>query len=284
MTSSSRLVVPRGRPRVVRVVTQSLCPLRVEFCQSLKVLILSACDVNLADMGTMADLTWPEVGERAAAGAILAVPVGATEQHGPHLPLSTDTDIAAALCARLAAVRADVLVAPAIPYGSSGEHAGFAGTLSIGQAALELLIVELCRSATDTFDRVLVVSGHGGNLEPLRRAEELLRRESRDVRVHLPSYRGGLHAGRAETALQLALRPDVVRADRAETGDTRSLAELLPLLRAGGVRAVSPNGVLGDPTGAHAEEGRALLAQLTDDLIERTRHWWPVAAPKGLCS
>src|SRR5258708_30811265 len=99
----------------------------------------------------VADLTWPEGGERAAAGVILAVPVGATEQHGPHLPLSTDTVIAVALCTRLAALRPDVLVAPAIPYGSSGEHAGFPGTMSIRQAALELLIVELCPSATDTF-------------------------------------------------------------------------------------------------------------------------------------
>src|SRR5690242_17460674 len=101
----------------------------------------------------VADLTWPEAGEHAsAADALLAVPVGSTEQHGPHLPLSTDTDLAVALCAGLAGRRSGVLVAPAIPYGSSGEHAGFPGTLSIGQRALELLIVELCRSATATFE------------------------------------------------------------------------------------------------------------------------------------
>ncbi|WP_067477460.1 mycofactocin biosynthesis peptidyl-dipeptidase MftE, partial [Nocardia amamiensis] len=155
----------------------------------------------------LADLTWPEAGERAAAGAVLAIAVGATEQHGPHLPLSTDTDIAGELCARLAAARSDVLVGPAIPYGASGEHAGFPGTLSIGQAALELLVVELCRSATDTFGRILLVNWHGGNVEPLRRAEDLLRAESRDVRVYLPRFDGDLHAGRSETALQLALAP-----------------------------------------------------------------------------
>ena len=80
----------------------------------------------------LADLSWPEIGQRAAAGAVLAVPVGSTEQHGPHLPLSTDTDIAVALCDRLAAARPDVLAAPPVGYGSSGEHAGFPGTLSIG--------------------------------------------------------------------------------------------------------------------------------------------------------
>ncbi|ONM50195.1 mycofactocin biosynthesis peptidyl-dipeptidase MftE [Nocardia donostiensis] len=223
----------------------------------------------------VADLTWPEAGEHS--GAILAVPVGATEQHGPHLPLSTDTDVAVALCTRLAALRPDVFVAPAVAYGASGEHAGFPGTLSIGRAALELLIVELCRSATDTFPRVLIVSGHGGNLDPLRAAVDLLRTESRDVRMYLPNYAGDAHAGRSETSLQLALAPHRVQADRAEAGDTRPLGQLLPLLRSGGVRAVSPNGVLGDPTGATAEEGAALLNQLTTDLTSAVRHWWPDA-------
>ncbi|MGH3398344.1 MAG: creatininase family protein, partial [Streptosporangiaceae bacterium] len=101
----------------------------------------------------LAGLTSPEVAELAAAGALLAVPVGSTEQHGPHLALSTDTDLAVALCARLARARSDVVVAPALHYGSSGEHQDFAGTLSIGQAALELVLVELGRSATQTFRR-----------------------------------------------------------------------------------------------------------------------------------
>ncbi|MFI9408911.1 mycofactocin biosynthesis peptidyl-dipeptidase MftE [Nocardia gamkensis] len=228
----------------------------------------------------LADLTWPEAGARASAGAILAVAVGATEQHGPHLPLSTDTDVAAALCARLAAARTDVLVGPAIPYGASGEHANFPGTLSIGQAALELLVVELCRSATDTFDRILLVNWHGGNIEPLRRAKDLLRTESRDVRVYLPRFDGDPHAGRSETALQLALAPERVREDRAAAGDTRPLTELLPLLRTGGVRAVSANGVLGDPAGATAAEGAALLGRLSTDLLDRTRLWWPENSPE----
>ncbi|MGY4102549.1 mycofactocin biosynthesis peptidyl-dipeptidase MftE [Nocardia sp. R16R-3T] len=239
---------------------------------------------SVAEHTVAARLTWPETEARATTGTILAVPVGATEQHGPHLPLSTDTDIALALCAGLAELRSDVLVAPAIPYGASGEHAGFAGTLSIGQVALELLIVELCRSATDTFDRIVLVNGHGGNLEPLRRAEALLRTESRDVRVSTPHYPGDPHAGRAETSMQLALRPDAVRTELAVAGDTRPLGEILPLLRSGGVRAVSGNGVLGDPTGANADEGAVLLHQLTADLYEQIRLWWPVPAPKGLLS
>ncbi len=224
----------------------------------------------------LADLSSPEVAERARSGAVLAVPLGSTEQHGPHLPLSTDTDIAVALCERLAERREDVLVAPAVPYGSSGEHAGYAGTLSIGQAALELLVLELGRSAGDSFERLLFVCGHGGNAAPLARAVATLRAESRDVCLYLPTWRGDPHAGRPETSMLLALTPDRVRMDRAEPGDSRPLRQTLPLMLAGGVRAVSENGVLGDPTGADAAEGQALLDQLTGDLLATVEAWSPV--------
>jgi creatinine amidohydrolase len=219
----------------------------------------------------LADGVWPGVDR----GAILAVPVGSTEQHGPHLPLSTDTDVAVALCEGLAEVRDDVLIAPPLAYGSSGEHAGFAGTLSIGQEALELLLVELGRSAGETFARVLLVSAHGGNHDPVTRAVARLREESRDVRVHMPRWAGEPHAGRTETAMILSLTPSRVLMDRAEAGNTRPIAELLPALRAGGVRAVAANGVLGDPRGAAAEEGSALLDELTAVLVKDVEGWWP---------
>ena len=224
-------------------------------------------------MTELAGLTSAEVGELAAAGALLAVPVGATEQHGPHLPLCTDTDLAVALCARLAAARPGVLVAPPLAYGGSGEHEDFPGTLSIGTEVVELLLVELGRSATLTFSRVLLVSTHGGNADAVRRAERRLRAESRDVRAWLPIWEGDAHAGRAETSLELALAPDRVRPGRAEAGNTRPLTELMPELRRSGVRAVSPNGVLGDPAGASAAEGAALLARLAADLLTAVDAW-----------
>lgn len=224
--------------------------------------------------------TWPEVGALVVAGALLCVPLGATEQHGPHLPLSTDTDIAVHLCHRLAAARPGIVVAPPVAYGSSGEHAGFAGTLSIGQAALELLVLELGRSAFETFPRVLFVSAHGGNAEAVTRAVRQLRAESRDVSLFLATYPGDAHAGRAETSMQLALDPTVVRHDRVAAGDTRSLRELLPLLRSGGVRAVTDTGVLGDPTGAGAGEGHALLGGLVSDLVGHLDAAWPATADR----
>jgi creatinine amidohydrolase len=219
----------------------------------------------------LAALTSPEAGELATAGALLAVPVGATEQHGPHLPLSTDTDLAVALCARLAVARPGVLAAPPLAYGASGEHQDFPGTLSIGIQALELLLVELCRSATRAFSRVPLVSTQA--TPPGRRAERRLRAESRDILAWLPVWEGDAHAGRDETSLELALVPGRVRPGRAEAGNTRPLAELMPELRRSGVRAVSPNGVLGDPAGASAAEGAALLGRLLADLQAAVDAW-----------
>ncbi len=214
----------------------------------------------MTDLGSLAS---PEVDP---SGLVLLVPLGATEQHGPHLPLDTDTRVAVAACGALAARRPDVVVAPALPYGSSGEHAGFAGTLSIGQDALELVAVELVRSA-DAFAGVVLVSGHGGNAQPLARAATTLRAEGRRVVAWSPRVVGSdAHAGRTETSLLLHLAPDVVHLDRAEPGATEPLVDLMPRLVAGGVAAVSPNGVLGDPAGASAEEGEAILGALVADL------------------
>jgi creatinine amidohydrolase len=187
--------------------------------------------------------------------------------------VGTDTHVAEALCASLAAARADVVVAPSLPYGSSGEHAGFPGTLSIGQTAFELVVVELVRSA-DAFAGVVLVSGHGGNAAPLTRAVALLVAEGRRVLAWAPRVEGGdLHAGRTETSIALALDAGRVKVARAEAGDIRPLRELLPALRSGGVRAVSPNGVLGNPAGASLGEGRRLLDDLAADLVAAVARW-----------
>ncbi len=219
-------------------------------------------------------MTWPEVEARAQSTAALLVPIGSTEQHGPHLPLSTDTDIAKALCDRIAeSPDENVIIAPEIAYGSSGEHTGYAGTISIGQDALELLIVELGRSASATFGRILLVSAHGGNAAPIHRAVALLQSESRDVRAFQARWDGDAHAGRTETSIQLSLQPENVHMDLAVVGNTRPLAEILPTLQSGGVMAVSASGILGDPTAASPSEGSNLLDQLCADLRSVLRSW-----------
>lgn len=216
----------------------------------------------------LGDRSSPQLAERAAR-TVLAVSLGATEQHGPHLPLDTDTAIATELRRRIALRLPQVLVAPAVPYGSSGEHAGFSGTLSIGQAALELVIVELVRSA-DEFTWLVLVSGHGGNLEPLNAAVRVFRAEGRNVLAWLPTGPADdSHAGHTETSVMLRLRPADVALDAAQEGNTRPLPELIDRLRDGGVRQVSPNGVLGDPAGAAAKHGEQLLSAWTESLVSR---------------
>jgi len=214
----------------------------------------------------LADLAWPDVAE-VASRSLLAIPLGSTEQHGPHLPCTTDTDLAVALTDALAARRDDVVVAPPLAYGSAGEHAAFPGTLSIGGPAFEQVVVELGRSA-DAFAGVVFVSAHGGNADALARAVAVLRGEGRRAMVWSPVVAGGdAHAGRTETSMLLALRPEAVDLERATPGDTRPIRDLLPLLRAGGVAAIAPNGVLGDPLAATAESGSVLVRSLADDLV-----------------
>jgi mycofactocin precursor peptide peptidase len=209
---------------------------------------------------------WPELD--GPAHHTLLVPVGSCEQHGPHLPLDTDTRIAEAVALGAAArLGGRVLVAPSVSFGASGEHEAFPGTVSIGRDALRTVLVELGRSAGRWMHRLVYVNGHGGNAGVLREAAALLRAEGRDVRwwgcaVPADFVRDG-HAGRTETSLLLALAPETVRLDRAAAGNTAPLAELMPAMRARGVRAVSSNGVLGDPAGASAEEGHHMLAALT---------------------
>lgn len=223
-------------------------------------------------MTGLADLSWTDLG---AAERILAIPLGATEQHGPHLPFTVDTDIAVELCARLAAARNRVVTAPPVPYGSSGEHAGFAGTLSIGQKATEVLLVELARSA-DAFAGVILVCAHGGNAVPLRSAVATLQREGRRVHAWSPGASADdTHAGRTETSAMLALRPESVHIGHAAPGNTAALPDLMDKLRAEGVRAVSANGVLGDPSGASAEEGERLLAHWASGLVSTVDRYFP---------
>lgn len=206
------------------------------------------------------------------AGAVL-VPLGSTEQHGPHLPLDTDTRIATALAEAVAAGlhaigRSDVTVAPPLPYGASGEHRGFAGTMSIGVEVLAELIVELVRSVDGDAVHVVLVNGHGGNRRSVQIALERLEAEGRSASAVAPRYDGDAHAGHMETSLLLHLDPAAVHVDRLEPGRTEPLTELLADLERDGVKAVSPNGILGDPTSANADDGRALFERLVAELTQ----------------
>lgn len=225
----------------------------------------------------LADATWPIVGDQ----AWLLVPVGSLEQHGPHLPLDTDATIAQAVAQGVAQELLDqgiqAWVGPALSYGSSGEHQSFPGTVSIGSEVLHQVVIELTRSAATWAGRIVLVNAHGGNAQALTQAVTQLRSQGHDV-LWLPCRTEDfdLHAGHTETSLMLHLRPESVRIDRAEAGNTRQLREILPAMMAGGVAAVSPNGVLGDPAGATAEQGARMLAAMVEEIAVA------VLAPDGI--
>jgi len=258
---------------------------------------------------TLATARWPEVEQ--GPRRLLVVPLGSLEQHGPHLPLDTDTRIAVAVTARACAGRTGVGVAPPIAIGASGEHADFPGTLSIGTEALTHVLVELGRHASLYWPAMLLVNGHGGNVPAINDALKLLREEGRQCHVWHAAIRSGppagadmevaaqemefparranatrretpaavrdtrspfvvdAHAGRVETSIMLALAPNDVRLEAAVPGETRPITAIMAELRAHGTRRVSPNGVLGDPTGSSAAEGEQLLMQLTAALDKK---------------
>lgn len=238
-------------------------------------------------------MTWPGVADAVRAGATTVIlPLGATEQHGPHLPLGTDTIRATALADRLAERLPGSLVAPPLPFGCSDEHSGFPGLLGLEVETLARVILDLARRLTGWgVRRLVLLSAHGGNGEALDLALTLLRQELPDLEVktndHLetiaqtvlevarrdgiPMNALGLHAGEGETSEMLHLRPDLVRLDDSAPGFTGDMEAVLDKLRKGGLRAVTKDGVLGDPTRAEAGRGARYLDVLTDDLTALAR-------------
>ncbi|MDQ4115362.1 MAG: mycofactocin biosynthesis peptidyl-dipeptidase MftE [Actinomycetota bacterium] len=226
----------------------------------------------------LGDLTWTDLDDRPLT---LVVPVGSVEQHGPHLPISTDVLVAEAVASGLHDRDPDLVLAPALAYGAAGEHEGFPGTVSLGHEALYTVLLEYGRSACRWATRLLFVNGHGGNVATLTRAVDRLRYEARDVGwlACVPARDAGVpldaHAGRVETSLILALAPHLVRAEATAAGATAPLRELVDGIQQGGVLAVSPNGVLGDPAGASAGEGWRLLDGMIAAAAAAVARWEP---------
>jgi creatinine amidohydrolase len=237
-------------------------------------------------------LTSAEIAEAIAAGARTAIlPLGAMEQHGPHLPLSVDSDHADALGLRIAVRLCAALVLPTIRVGYSPHHLGFAGSLSVRPSTLEAICLDYCSSlAAHGFTRVILFSGHIGNYPIMREFEARLaaalapalqvivykdnaaildawRKAAQSVAA-LGSHVGG-HADVAETSVMLVLHPEKVRADRVAAGYLGTVDdEFLRRAFVEGIDAISPNGVLGDPTGSSKAIGHAALDAVTDLVVE----------------
>lgn len=238
-------------------------------------------------------MTWSAVAEAVKAGTTTVIlPLGATEQHGPHLPLGTDTVRATALADRLAERLPGSIVAPALPFGCSDEHSGFPGLLGLDTETLARVVRDLASRLVDWgVRRLVLLSAHGGNGDALKRALTLLQQELPDLEVrtsdHLETIAPsvlevarrdgisenalGLHAGEGETSEMLYLCPDLVRLDDSVPGFTGDMGAVLDELHEGGLRTVTEVGVLGDPTPAKAGRGARYLDALTDDLAALAR-------------
>jgi creatinine amidohydrolase len=220
-------------------------------------------------------MTSPEVAECLPARPVVILPVGATEQHGPHLPLDTDTASVVEVARRVAEAAGNTLVLPAIPYGFSSAHAGFPGTVTLPGATLLTLVRDVCQSlVSQGVRRILLLSGHNANRPVL----EIVARElsTGDVRVAAANYfdfardtfqairrsplGGAAHAGEFETSLQLYLRPEAVRPGRPVPNPASvDMFGWSPVVLGSDYRQSTPAGVKGDPTVASADTGAATV-------------------------
>jgi creatinine amidohydrolase len=241
---------------------------------------------------SLGTLTWPEVEALIAAGCRTAVlPLGATEQHGPHLPLAADTWIADALAERFCARVAEAVRVPALALGCSAEHAAFPGTLSLRAETLRALAVDVVTSlAAHGFEHVFLFTAHGGNDGALRDMLPELRRAAQPARViaftgidalsalwHAAARAAGVeagdaghHAGEFETSIVLGLRADAVRRDRLAAGLTDVGADPQAVFYPS-LRAHSPSGVVGDPRRASGARAERYLAAWVDALVAAYR-------------
>ena len=242
---------------------------------------------------------WLTASDIDAGRPILLVPVGAWEQHGPHLPLATDAIIAEHLC-RAVADRpvvteeknitdvTEIIVAPTITVSASDEHQRFAGTLSFGTEATATALVAMVRSAWWARG-VVLVNGHGGNADALAVVRAAFTDTAnadvenkvslwwpRTPAVYLPAMATDLHAGHLETSVMLHLVPQLVRRDLIPTdvaphdathpGLHDDVSALLAALREHGVDGVSPTGVIGNPGTANATDGADIWEHWVNDL------------------
>jgi creatinine amidohydrolase/Fe(II)-dependent formamide hydrolase-like protein len=244
------------------------------------------------------DLTWPEAQERFQEVDIALLPVGAIEQHGPHLPLDTDAFDADYLARRVAdsCSNPKPMVLPLIPYGVSYEHDEFKGTVSVTNDTLSRLVYDIGISAANNgITKLVILNGHGGNDPALNYAAQMITRDAKifvcvdtgetsDVDIYkMVDTPNDVHAGEIETSTSLAVRPHLVRMDQATRYVPQFSSRYLNFTSRRGVswyaytKSISPDGVFGDATKATAEKGQKIwnvmiahLVALVEDLKNMT--------------
>jgi creatinine amidohydrolase len=235
------------------------------------------------------EMTRPEVEEAIASGVdTVIVTIGSTEQHGLHLPLGTDAIMGEALGQRVAHALGDTLLAPGMRIGCSEHHMDFAGSLTLSRETFIGVVGDICRSlGRHGFRHIVLLPTHGGNFAPLAKAVEAIRPELSGVNLiaftdlmafmdeifqtgkarKVTPEQAGAHAGEFETSIMLYLRPDLVAMDQAQPGYVGDQLSIAPLVFEKGFRAVTENGVLGDPCDASAANGEAYMAAITNLLV-----------------
>lgn len=245
------------------------------------------------------DLTWPEVKSLDFSKLIVIFPTGSFEQHGPHLPFTTDTDIATAIAEEVERSMTDrVLLLPTLWPGLSTHHMHFPGTLDVPQPVYIQLVTELCKSMTSMgATKVFILNGHGGNDTPLRAALRELKTAAPQTRFVFASYwtlaaktlrevreseMGGMgHACEMETSVMLHLHPDRVHLDRAVRDgpahtDPYRKADMQvarPVFFVNEFHEVTQSGVIGHPDLASAEKGKRFLDGITKDVTAFVEHF-----------
>jgi len=238
------------------------------------------------------DLTGPEIGREISATSILLLPIGAIEQHGPHLPLSVDAVIAhetATAVVGECGEDLDVWQLPTMSISKSNEHAWSAGTLWLSPDTMMSVLRDIARSIAATgAERLVLLNGHGGNTTHLGTALRELRLEFglKTFLMHPslpPAYGGvsteeelgmGIHGGRNETSVFMHLRPDLVKLHLAERRVPEAIANNKHVKFGGSVsfgwlsNDFHPDGYIGDPTGANPELGKRLFEGAVDNLAE----------------
>lgn len=243
-------------------------------------------------------LAWPEIAElRGRNGGLLLLPLGATEQHGPHLPVAMDTLLAEAVCHE-ASARTGVPVLPALRYTTSQGHTTkWPGTFSLRHDTLIATVRDIAAWAVATgWQRLLLVNAHFGNDAPARVAVDQLRlsylgrmqiglvhvfKLSDAIWAEYTSDAADLHANQAETALMLHLHPELVKMDRL--GDSDDPDRTADTVFSHPVAQTSLNGVTGHPSRATAEQGRVLFEAMAAALaatVETAIREEPPLAPE----
>lgn len=237
------------------------------------------------------EMSWVEVREALDNGFdTVIVPVGSIEQHGPHLPLGTDTFVGEALSVMIAEKLGKTLVTPPITPGCSQHHMGFPGTLTLKPETLMQVVRDVCKCLIKHgFKNIILLPTHGGNFAPIETLIMELAMEHKDVKIISPlkleelikvmndvmaEYgvtfkEAGVHAGAAETSAILYIKKDLVKMDKAVEGFMGEYT--ISQLYSYGIRAISSTGVLGDPRRASADAGRRMMEKLAEYYVEKIK-------------